>query len=91
MRKAFGFLFGNWFARAYLLLVAIFAVLTARVPTTAGICQSEVQQQVVAQPSYAAQYGRYQGRGRFPDVVETRVLTSTNLLHVHDGNDRHRP
>jgi hypothetical protein len=31
------------------------------------------------------------GRGRFPDVVETRVLTSTNLLHVHDGNDRHRP
>jgi hypothetical protein len=28
MRKAFGFLFGNWFARAYLLLVAIFAVLS---------------------------------------------------------------
>jgi hypothetical protein len=28
MPKAFGFLFGNWFARAYLLLVAILAVLS---------------------------------------------------------------
>jgi hypothetical protein len=28
MRRALGFLFGNWFARAYLLLVAIFAVLS---------------------------------------------------------------
>jgi hypothetical protein len=28
MPKAFGFLFGNWFASAYLLLVAILAVLS---------------------------------------------------------------
>jgi hypothetical protein len=28
MRNAFAFLFGNWFARAYLMLVAIFAVLS---------------------------------------------------------------
>jgi hypothetical protein len=28
MRRALGFLFGNWFARAYLLLVAIFAVVS---------------------------------------------------------------
>jgi hypothetical protein len=27
MRKVFGFLFGNWFARAYLMLVAILALL----------------------------------------------------------------
>jgi hypothetical protein len=28
MRRVTGFLFGNWFARAYLLLVAIFAVVS---------------------------------------------------------------
>ena len=28
MRRALGFLVGNWFARAYLLLVAIFAVVS---------------------------------------------------------------
>jgi len=28
MWNVFGFLFGNWFARAYLMLVAIFAVLS---------------------------------------------------------------
>jgi hypothetical protein len=28
MRMAFGFLFGNWFARAYFLLVALLAVLS---------------------------------------------------------------
>lgn len=27
MRKVFGFLFGNWFARVYLMLVAILALL----------------------------------------------------------------
>jgi hypothetical protein len=36
MGKVFRFLFGNWFARAYLLLVAIFAVLTFAAGRFAG-------------------------------------------------------
>jgi hypothetical protein len=36
MRKVFRFLFGNWFARAYLLLVAIFAVLSFAAARFAG-------------------------------------------------------
>jgi hypothetical protein len=30
MRKVFGFLFGNWFARPYLMLVAILALVLRR-------------------------------------------------------------
>jgi hypothetical protein len=36
MRKVFRFLFGNWFARGYLLLVAIFAVLSFAAGRFAG-------------------------------------------------------
>ncbi len=36
MRKIFGFLFGNWFAKAYLILVAIFAVFSFAAGRFAG-------------------------------------------------------
>jgi hypothetical protein len=36
MRKIFGFLLGNWFARAYLILVAIFVVLSFATGRLAG-------------------------------------------------------
>jgi hypothetical protein len=36
VRKAFGFLFGNWFARVYLLLVVVVAVLSFAAGMFAG-------------------------------------------------------